>query len=76
LLPTGFPPQVEDPIPDTVGLGTIVAVAGVGGILGVVAASLVGTPRADPDAWARRGLVAGFIIGSISYLAALIATVF
>jgi len=64
-------PQVEDPIPSTIGLGAIFSAAGAGGILLFVLASFVGLPDAQRDAWGRRGMVGGFVVGSLLYMVAL-----
>jgi hypothetical protein len=66
-------PRVEDPIPDTIGLGAIFSAAGAGGVLLLVLASLVGLPDWERDAWGRKGMVGGFLVGSLLYLVALAA---
>jgi len=66
-------PRVEDPIPDAIGLGTIFSAAGAGGVLLLVLASLVGLPDRQRDAWGRRGMVGGFLVGSLLYVVALVA---
>jgi len=68
-----FLPRVEDPIPDAIGLGTIFSAAGAGGVLLLVLASLVGLPDRQRDAWGRKGMVGGFLVGSLLYLVALVA---
>jgi hypothetical protein len=68
-----FLPRVEDPIPDTIGLGAIFSAAGAGGILLLVLASLVGLPDTQRDAWGRKGMVGGFLVGSLLYVVALAA---
>lgn len=68
-----FLPGVEGPIPNTIGLGAIFSAAGAGGILLFVLASLVGLPDTQRDAWGRKGMVSGFLVGSILYLVALAA---
>jgi hypothetical protein len=68
-------PKVEDPIPNTIGLGSIFTVAGAGGVLLLVLASMLGLPDARRDAWGRRGMTAGFAIGSAIYLLALLVQV-
>jgi hypothetical protein len=68
-----FLPRVEDPIPDTIGLGAIFSAAGVGGVLLLVLASLVGLPDTQRDAWGRKGMVGGFLVGSLLYVIALAA---
>ena len=66
-------PRVEDPIPNTIGLGAIFSAAGAGGILLFVLASLVGLPDTQRDAWGRKGMVGGFLVGSLLYMVALTA---
>jgi hypothetical protein len=68
-----FLPRVEDPIPNTIGLGAIFSAAGAGGILLFVLASFVGLPDARRDAWGRRGMVGGFVVGTLLYMVALVA---
>lgn len=68
-----FLPRVEDPIPDTIGLGAIFSAAGAGGVLLLVLASLVGLPDTQRDAWGRKGMVGGFLVGSLLYVVALAA---
>lgn len=68
-----FLPRVEDPIPDTIGLGAIFSAAGAGGILLLVLASLVGLPDTQRDTWGRKGMVGGFLVGSLLYVVALAA---
>lgn len=68
-----FLPRVEDPIPNTIGLGAIFSAAGAGGVLLLVLASFVGLPNAQRDAWGRKGIVGGFLVGSLLYVVALAA---
>jgi len=64
-------PRVEDPIPETIGVGAIFSAAGAGGVVMLVLGSMLGLSEAELDAWARRGVGAGFAIGSLVYVAAL-----
>ena len=68
-------PKVENPIPETIGLGMIFSVAGAFGVFGLVLASTLRLPDAQRDAWSRRGMAAGFAVGSALYLAALLAQI-
>jgi hypothetical protein len=65
-------PRVEDPIPDTIGVGIIFSMAGAGGVVMLVLGSMLEMSAADLDAWARRGVYMGFIAGALFYAAALI----
>lgn len=67
----GLLPRVETPIPETIGLGAIFTIAGAGGVLMLVLASLGGFPDARRDAWGRWGIVGGFAVGSLFYVLAL-----
>jgi len=64
-------PRVEDPIPDTIGVGTIFSAAGAGGVVGLVLGSLVGLSDTQLDAWTRRGVGLGFAGGALVYAVAL-----
>jgi hypothetical protein len=68
-------PKVENPIPDTIGLGAIFSLAGAGGVLSLVIATLLGFPDRQRDAWSRWGMALGFAIGSGVYLISLLAQV-
>lgn len=66
-------PRVEDPIPETIGFGSIVFAAGAGGVVaGVVYAR---SPAAQRDEAVRKGGLWGFWIGLLLYLLALFAQV-
>jgi hypothetical protein len=68
----GLFPGVEDPFPETIGLGTIFSAAGAGGVLLLVLASMLNRSEAERDAWARWGVIVGFAAGSLFYLSALV----
>lgn len=68
----GLFPRVDDPIPETIGVGVIFSIAGAGGVLLLVVASLAGFPDERRDAWGRRGVVGGFIAGLLLYFIALV----
>jgi hypothetical protein len=72
----GLLPRVESPVPETIGLGAIFAIAGAGGVLMLVLASLGGVSDARRDAWGRWGIVGGFGAGSLFYLLALAVQLF
>jgi hypothetical protein len=65
-------PRVEDPIPDTIGVGFIFSMAGAGGVVMLVFGSMLGMSAAELDAWARRGVSIGFMAGAFLYAAALV----
>lgn len=67
-----FLPRVEDPMPDTIGLGAIFSMAGAGGVLLLVLATCVGLSDSRRDAWGRRGVVGGFAVGLSLYTIALV----
>jgi len=66
----GFP-EVEDPVPDRIGLGFVVAFSGAGATL----AGLLrfGSAPAKRDREVRRGALIGFCIGAAVYLLSLLA---
>jgi hypothetical protein len=70
-----FLPKVEDPIPDTIGVGLIFSAAGAGGVIGLVAGSLIGLTENELDTWTRRGVSLGFAAGVLIYLVALMGEV-
>ncbi len=68
-------PRVEDPFPDTIGVGVIFSIAGAGGVFGLVTGSLLGASDVELDLWTRRGVTFGFAAGAIFYAIALIVQV-
>jgi hypothetical protein len=68
-------PRVEDPIPDTIGVGIIFSMAGAGGVVMLVLGSILGMSVAELDAWARRGVSVGFAAGALFYAAALVGQI-
>ncbi len=65
-------PKVENPIPDTIGLGAIFSLAGAGGVLLLVLTTLLDLPDERRNTWSRHGMVGGFVGGSILYATALL----
>jgi len=63
---------VEDPFPDTIGVGIIFSMAGAGGVVALVAGTMLGSAEAELDLWVRRGVIFGFAAGAVFYAAALI----
>ncbi|MFP5388334.1 MAG: hypothetical protein ACLGG5_03425 [Thermoleophilia bacterium] len=62
---------MEDPIPDTIGVGVVFGTAGAGGVVMLVLGSILGRGEDELDAWARRGVSAGFAVGALFYGVAL-----
>lgn len=65
-------PEVEDPIPDTIGLGLIFAVAAAGGVLGAVIGAFDRFRDREHTRswWTNTGIAVGFFTGLVIYLAA------
>ncbi len=73
LLTLAVLPRVEDPWPDTIGIGFPVTTAGAGGVLaGLVFAA---TTSERHDSAIKWGTVVGFLIGSVLYFVSLLAQV-
>jgi len=68
----GFP-EVEDPIPDRIGLEDLFFFAGAGGVLGGI--SSFGSPSAKRERAASRGTLAGFCFGAAVYCLSLLVQV-
>jgi hypothetical protein len=66
-------PEVEDPIPDKIGLGHLIALAGAGGVLGGLVK--VKAPPAKRERAISWGTMAGFCLGVALYCLALIVEV-
>jgi hypothetical protein len=64
-------PHVEDPIPDTIGVDTVFAIAGAGGVIGTVIGSFGRSSERSRDGWTRAGLIVGFFAGAAFYLLSL-----
>jgi hypothetical protein len=69
---TALLPRAEDPIPDTIGAGVLFSLAGAGGVLAVVAESMLGVSDSRQSRWARLGVSLGFALGALLYGTALI----
>jgi len=63
-------PEVENPVPDKIGLGYLVSLAGAGGVLGGVV-SVIGWPQ-KREQFVTVGTFFGFCIGLAIYASALI----
>jgi hypothetical protein len=59
-------PRVENPWPDTIGIGLPFAIAGAGGVL--AGALYVGDSKAGHDRAIRRGGIWGFRLGVLFYV--------
>jgi hypothetical protein len=58
-------PEVEDPIPDRIGLGHLFALAGAGGVLGGI--WQFRAPPAERERAVGWGTLAGFCVGAFAY---------
>lgn len=63
-------PEVEDPLPDRIGLTYLVSLAGAGGVLGGVV-SVIGWPQRR-EQFVTAGTFIGFCVGLGIYVSALI----
>jgi hypothetical protein len=63
-------PEVENPIPDKIGLADVFALAGVGGVLGGFA--YFGSPPAKREWGVRWGVLGGFCLGAVTYFLCLL----
>lgn len=66
-------PEVEDPIPDKIGLGSLVALAGAGGMLGGI--WKLGAPPRKRERAISWGSLAGFSIGVGIYVLLLLVQI-
>jgi hypothetical protein len=66
-------PEVENPIPEKIGLGDIFALAGAVGLLGGILR--FGSPPSEWERAVRRGGLAGFCIGVVVYCVLLLVQV-
>ena len=73
LLLTALWPQVEDPLPDTIGLGFPFAAAGIGGVIAGVARTQA--PPAKREQAINKGGLIGFFAGAAFYLVALVVQI-
>jgi hypothetical protein len=65
-------PRVEDPIPDTIGVGALFTAAGAGGVIAVVAGSVFGASEKQQNWLARVGVSIGFVVGVAVYAISLV----
>lgn len=66
-------PSVENPVPETIGLGTIVSLAGSFATIGFLLATALKRSDTERNEWSAYGVVVGFCLGAIVYLVALVA---
>jgi F0F1-type ATP synthase membrane subunit c/vacuolar-type H+-ATPase subunit K len=69
LLLASVVPEIEDPLPDRIGLGFPLAAAGAGGVIASVIHSASSAARRDQAI--NKGILFGFGIGTASYFLAL-----
>ena len=69
-------PSVENPLPETIGVGTIFSVAGACGTFALFLATMLNYPAPQRDAWHRVGTSSGFVLGTIIYFTALLIQLF
>jgi hypothetical protein len=65
-------PEVENPIPETIGLGAIFSMGTAGGMVLFVVATTLRFPDARRKQWGKAGLLIGFGLGLAFYLIALV----
>jgi hypothetical protein len=63
-------PEIENPIPKTIGLSTIFEIAAAGGIVGLVVATALNI--SNRERWTANGVVLAFVFGSCIYLVSLL----
>jgi hypothetical protein len=73
LLLASVVPRVEDPLPDTIGLTAVFALAGAGGVMASVICTR--SSEAKRERWIRRGGFFGFVLGLAWYLLAVIVQI-
>jgi len=66
-------PRVESPIPEAIGLGTIIGIAGALGVSSLVLATMLGLPHTQKERWTMWGTAIGFLVGLAFYITALVA---
>lgn len=64
-------PEVENPIPETIGLATVFEVAAAGGMIGLVVATVLQLP--NRERWAANGAVLLFGLALFAYFILLLA---
>lgn len=69
-------PSVENPIPETIGLGTIFSIAGSFGMLGFFFATALGRSSSERDQWSGCGIAFGLFLGAVFYVIALVNELF
>jgi hypothetical protein len=65
-------PKVENPVPETIGLDTIIAIGAAVGMVCLVLSIALRLPDRRTDALSKLGIAVGFAFGSLFYLFALI----
>jgi hypothetical protein len=65
-------PKVEHPIPETIGLETIVGIAVTANVLLIVLTTILRLPQTQRESWVRWATVGGFVIGAVIYFSTLL----
>lgn len=66
-------PRVENPIPETIGLGAIFSITGAIGISSLFLATMLGLSDTQKERWGMWGTAIGFLIGLAFYMTVLLA---
>lgn len=65
-------PKVENPIPETIGLETIVGIAVTANVLSLVLTTVLRLSQAQRENYVRWATVGGFVIGAVIYFSTLL----
>jgi hypothetical protein len=65
-------PKVENPIPETIGLETMIGIAVTANVLSLVLTTALRLPQTKRESWVRWATVGGFVIGAVIYFSTLL----